>query len=63
MSSKIYYLYFLVVGVALLLLAGYNYLGGHREGYTSIVFDLVIALALFYRSYRVYKAKKDQELM
>ncbi|HEY0244779.1 MAG TPA: hypothetical protein VGC01_04375 [Mucilaginibacter sp.] len=63
MSSKIYYLYFFIVAGLLVLLAGYNYLGGHKEGYTSIIFDLVIALILFYRGYRVYKAKKDQELM
>ncbi|MDB5010048.1 MAG: hypothetical protein JWQ06_837 [Mucilaginibacter sp.] len=61
MSAKIFYAY-IILGALFVLLTIYNFIRGNVSGYT-IIFDLVIALLLFYRGYRVYKTKKDQELM
>jgi len=62
MNAKFFYL-FIIVGVLFVVVAGYNFLQGHTNGYSSIMIDLFIALLLFYRGYRIYKGKKDQELM
>ncbi|MDB5109161.1 MAG: hypothetical protein JWR67_275 [Mucilaginibacter sp.] len=61
MSAKIFYAY-IILGALFVLLTIYNFIRGNVSGYT-IAFDLAIALFLFYRGYRVYKTKKDQELM
>jgi len=62
MNAKFFYL-FIIVGILFIAVAIYNFLQGHVSGYTSIIIDLIIALLLFYRGYKVYMSKKDQELM
>ncbi|MGZ3754603.1 MAG: hypothetical protein ACXVAY_19950 [Mucilaginibacter sp.] len=61
MSSKIFYAY-IILGVLFVAISIYILINGDNNGY-AIYYDPLIALFLFYRAYRVYKTKQDQELM
>lgn len=61
MSSKIFYAY-IILGLLFVAVSIYILIKGNTNGY-AIIYDPVIALLLFYRAYRVYKTKQDQELM
>jgi len=61
MNAKFFYVY-IIAGLVFVALIIYDFIGKHTPGYTMI-YDVVIALFLFYRGYRAYMTKKDQELM
>ena len=61
MSVKFFYVYF-IAGLLFSLLLVYSLIRGTATTYTMI-YDPVVALFLFYRGYRAYNTKKNQELM
>lgn len=61
MNAKYFYVY-IILGVIFVGLIIYNVIGGRAKS-TTIIYDVIIALLCFYRGYRVYMSKKDQELM
>jgi hypothetical protein len=61
MNKVIFYAYILL-GFAFFALSIYNFIYA-REGNYAPYYDLLIALLLFYRVYRIYQTKKNQELM
>ena len=61
MNAKFFYVY-IIAGLIFVALIVYDLLWKKTAGYT-IIYDAVIALFLFYRAYRTYMEKKDQELM
>ena len=60
MSTKIFYAY-IIMAVLFAALSIYNFIKGNA-GY-SVIYDPIIAILLFYRVYRIYKTRSDQELM
>jgi len=61
MNVKFFYVYF-IAGLIFVALFIYNLIRGNGTTYT-MCYDIAIALLLFYRGYRAYNTKKDQELM
>jgi len=61
MNVKFFYVYLILGGIFVLLIV-YNIIRGHATGYT-LIYDVIIAALLFYRGYKAYMTKKDQELM
>jgi hypothetical protein len=62
MSAKFFYLY-IILGAVFVMLLIYNLTVGPIQGNNAVYYDGLIALFLFYRGYRIYKTKQDQELM
>jgi len=60
MSTKIYYAY-IIMAILFAALSIYSFIKGNA-GYATI-YDPIIAIVLFYRVYRIYKTRNDQELM
>jgi len=61
MNVKFFYVYFILAGIFILLIV-YNLVLGRGFNY-AMIYDIVIAILLFYRGYKAYMTKKDQELM
>jgi uncharacterized membrane protein len=61
MNTKLFYVY-IIAGSVMVLLLIFDLVRGRTTTYT-VILDLVLALFLFYRGYRIYMEKKDQELM
>jgi len=61
MNAKYFYVY-IILGMIFVGLIIYNVIVGRTAGFT-LIYDAIIALVCFYRGYRIYMSKKDQELM
>lgn len=61
MSTKYFYVY-ISLGVIFLLASIYELVTESRVT-SGVYYDLLVCFILFYLAYKVYKNKKDQELM
>jgi len=62
MMNKVIFYTYILLGFIFLALGIYNFIQA-RPGNYAPYYDLLIALLLFYRVYRIYQTKKNQELM
>ena len=62
MSPKLFIILYLVLGVILTGAAIYSIIK-HGADYTKWGLDVLLAIYVYFRAYRVYKTKQDSELM
>ena len=62
MSPKLFITLYLVLGVVLTGAAIYNIIK-YGNDYTKWGLDVLLAVYVYFRAYRIYKTKQDSELM
>ena len=62
MTPKLFFYLYLVFGVVLVGAAIYNYIV-NPANYIKPGLDLLVAVYVFFRAYRIYKTRQDSELM
>lgn len=62
MSPKLFITLYLILGVILTGAAIYNIIT-HGADYTKWGLDVLLAVYVYFRAYRIYKTKQDSELM